>query len=135
VSNKQVTPTKTGAPREVALTYSLVTLLRDHRRRLIEGQHIGLSSGLVFPSRVGSHRFPNSLEKVFKKAATATEIAFRVTPQVLRRTFNTLMVQAGVDRIVLRSQMGHCSEEMTERYAGVGIESKREAVARLHQSS
>ena len=52
-------------------------------------------------------------------------------PQVLRRTFNTLMVEAGVDRIVLRSQMGHCSEEMTERYAGVSVEAKLAAVRRL----
>ena len=41
------------------------------------------------------------------------------------------MLQAGVDRIVLRSQMGHCSEEMTERYAGVSVEAKLAAVRRL----
>ena len=54
-----------------------------------------------------------------------------MTPQVLRRTFNTLLVHAGVDRIVLRSQMGHTSEEMTRRYASVDIGAKHDAVTRL----
>jgi len=64
-------------------------------------------------------------------AAEAAGIEVRVTPQVLRRTFNTLMVHAGVDRIVLRSQMGHCSEEMTARYAGVAIADKQAALSRV----
>ena len=41
------------------------------------------------------------------------------------------MIQAGVDRIVLRSQMGHSSEEMTRRYAGVNISAKQHALRRL----
>ena len=54
-----------------------------------------------------------------------------VTVKAPERAFSLrlrLMLAAGVDRIVLRSQMGHCSEEMTERYAGVDPELKREAV-------
>ena len=43
------------------------------------------------------------------------------------------MLHAGVDRVVLRAQMGHCSEEMTERYAGVSADAKREAVARIEK--
>ena len=50
---------------------------------------------------------------------------------MLRRTLNTLLALDGVDRLVLRSQMGHCSEQMTERYAGVRAEAKRDAVSRL----
>jgi integrase len=61
----------------------------------------------------------------------AAKLAVRVPPQVLRRTFNTLMVQAGIDRIVLRSQMGHCSEQMPQRYSGIPIQAKELAVARL----
>ncbi len=53
------------------------------------------------------------------------------SPQVLRRTYNSLMVRAGVDRIILRSQIGHVSEEMTERYMGVSDEDKHEAVAKV----
>ena len=52
---------------------------------------------------------------------------------MLRRTFDTLLISAGVDRIVLRSMIGHTTEEMTERYAGVRHEDKRAAVLRLVQ--
>ena len=83
---------------------------------------------LVFPSRSGTYRTPESLHKPLADAAAKVGIGQRVTSQVLRRTFNTLLLRAGVDRTVLRSQMGHCSEAMTSRYAGVSLDDKREAV-------
>ena len=86
---------------------------------------------LVFPSRAGTYRTPDSLYGPLAAGAARAGIRQHVTPQVLRRTFNTLLLEAGVDRTVLRSQMGHCSEQMTSRYAGVSIEAKREAVGRL----
>jgi integrase len=122
---------KTAEPREVALTKELATALREHRRWLVTEQHPGLETGLVFPSDVATHRTSASLHKALGLAAEAAKIDVRVTPQVLRRTFNTLMVHAGVDRIVLRSQMGHSSEEMTQRYAGVDVSAKAVAVGRL----
>lgn len=88
---------------------------------------------LVFPSRTGTLREPSSLYKPLADAAEKAGIAQHVTSQVLRRTFNTLMLAAGVDRTVLRAQMGHCSEEMTERYAGVSIEAKRAAVELIEE--
>ena len=93
----------------------------------------GFDSGLLFPSLTGGYRGPESLHKPLRKAAAAAGVPIRVGPLVLRRTFNTLMLQSGVDRIVLRSQMGHCSEQMTERYAGVPVAAKRGAVAEFEQ--
>ena len=122
---------KTGAVREVGLTDEMRRLLRAHRAWLIERNHPGVASGLVFPSNVGTPRGPESLHEPLVKAGEAAGVEVRVGPQVLRRTFNTLMVEQNVDRIVLRSQMGHCSEEMTERYAGVAVEAKRAAVEAL----
>ncbi len=98
---------------------------------MVAEQRRGLEDGWVFPSQRGTLRTSSSLHKPLELAAHAAGIDVRVTPQVLRRTFNTLMVHAGVDRIVLRSQMGHCSEEMTERYAGVSVQAKQAAVHRL----
>ena len=89
------------------------------------------SDPVVFPSRVGTLRTSSSLDAPLEKARRRAGVGFKVTAQVLRRTFNTLMLGAGVDRIVLRAQMGHCSEEMTERYSGVPVESKQAAVADL----
>ena len=88
---------------------------------------------LVFPSRAGTFRTPESLHKPLAVAAVEAGLKQRVSPHVLRRTFNTLLLRAGIDRTVLRSQMGHCSEQMTERYAGVSIDAKREAVELLEE--
>jgi integrase len=128
-----VTETKTGDPREVALPSPMAEVLRAHRRTLVARQNRGLAKGMVFPSDSGTYRTSASLHKPLALAAERAGIEVRVTPQVLRRTFNTLMVQAGVDRIVLRSQMGHCSEAMTQRYAGVAVSAKHEALARILQ--
>ena len=48
--------------------------------------------------------------------------------QVLRRTFNTLMVEAAVDRAVLWSMIGHSDERQSRRYAGVSLDAKADAV-------
>ncbi|MSP93235.1 MAG: hypothetical protein EXR79_15805, partial [Myxococcales bacterium] len=124
-------PTKTTDPREVPLPTELRDLLRAHRKYLGGVQHRGLAVGLVFPADHGGHRIPQSLHKVTKLVAEAAGIDVKVGPQVLRRTFNTLLLRAGVDGVILRAMMGHTTPAMTERYAGVPVDQKQEAVARL----
>jgi hypothetical protein len=58
-------------------------------------------------------------------------IDFKIGPQVLRRTFNTLQQDLGTTGVVLRSQTGHSSEAMTQRYTGVAPEKKQAAVERM----
>ena len=111
----------------------LANELDEHRRGLVKAQHPDLSSGLVFPSQRGTPRHIGSLSKVFAAARKRAGIEQRVGAQVLRRSFNTMMVAAGVDRIVLRAQMGHSSEQMTERYAGVSDELKREQIGSVSE--
>ena len=101
------------------------------RRALVEARHPGLKRGLLFPPDRGAYRSPESLHKPLARAAVAAGVPIKVGPLVLRRSFNTLMLLGDVDRIVLRSQMGHCSEEMTQRYAGVPVEAKLAAVVDL----
>jgi len=43
------------------------------------------------------------------------------------------MLRAGVDGVTLRAMMGHTTETMTQRYAGVPVDQKQEAVTRLLQ--
>lgn len=120
--------TKGVDPRVVYAPPELLDALAKHRRHLLATQHPGLRSGLLFPSRKGTHRNSGSLAKPLAKACMQAGIVVRVSAQVLRRTFNTLMVEASVDRAVLWSMIGHSDERLTKRYAGVSLEAKRQAV-------
>ena len=119
---------KTGDPREVAITAPVVEVLRAHRR----SQGRLDPKAIVFPSTFGGHRLPSVLLKILGLAGKLAGLPVRVGPQVLRRSYNTLLVERGVDPIVLRSQMGHTTAQMTERYSGVSVASKRAAVEALH---
>lgn len=128
---KLVATPKTGASRIVVLHPLLAEALREHRKAMMQTQHPGLAENWVFPSIKGGMRLPQSTQKAFRLAMEAAHLDLRVGPQVLRRTMNTLMIRAGVDRIVLRSMMGHCSEEMTQRYAGVDSSDKKAAILKV----
>ncbi len=126
--------TKTGSAREVAIPNVVVEAIQEHRQQMIREQHRGLASGLLFPSNANTPRTNSSLTKPIRRIVEETELDIIPSPQVLRRTYNTLMVRAGVDRVVLRSQIGHVSEAMTERYMGVSDEDKHKAVRDVFQS-
>lgn len=125
--------TKTGYERHAYLPQVVRDAIAAHRLDMIRRQHRGLSSGLVFPSRDGTPRLPGSMRKPMDKIAKKAGIEQRLGPQVLRRTFNTLMVEAGVDRLVLRSQMGHSDEEMTAHYFDGHLEQKQEVIERVFE--
>lgn len=123
--------TKTGDPRDAYLPPIALGVLRAHRRAQIAEQHPGLELGLIFPTDQGAVRAVESLHKPLALASEAIELGWVVGPQVLRRTYNTLLIAAGVDRVVLRAQIGHSDEEMSERYAGVGDEIKRDQIGKV----
>lgn len=133
VSRGEVNETKTGDPRLVVVPGLVTAAIRDHRKRMMAGDHPGLDSGLVFPSDVGSHRVANSLRKPLELLRERLALDVHLSPQVLRRTYNTLLVAAGIDRIVLRAMMGHTTEAMTGRYAGIGYDLKDQAASTLEQ--
>ncbi len=123
--------TKTKVLRTVPLHPELAAVLREHRQSQIARQVPGLDTGLVFLSKFGTIRNPASGTTMWKTIRKAAKIDQRVTPQVLRRSLNTLMVAQGVDRITLRAIMGHTTEAMTQRYAGIGDAAKADALARV----
>jgi integrase len=133
--------TKTHDPRQVALSAPMRVVLLEHRQRMMRAQHAGLDAGLdagphadlVFPGAHGQFRSAPALLKTLRLSAEAAGIPTRVTPQVLRRTVNTLLLEAGVSAVVIRSQMGHASAQMTSRYAGIHREAKLAALDRLHE--
>jgi len=132
VSNRTLTEsTKTHAERVVPMPSALVAVLQEHRQRLVRDQHPGVDSGFVFPANNGKMRLPQSARKVYELVSDALSHDVKVSPQVLRRTVNSLLVKAGVDRIILRAMMGHTSEAMTLRYSGVNLKDKQDAIRRL----
>ena len=126
--------TKTGWERHVYLPEVVVEAITEHRKAMMRDQHRGLHSGLVFPSDVGTPRTSASLTKVFKKVREKAGIEQHVSPRVLRRTFNTLMAEAGVNELVLRSQMGHSEQDMTLYYFEGHLEAKEAAWADTFQA-
>lgn len=128
--------TKIDDPRRVPLLDEGVALLRSVRalQAADAGGAVPAQTQIVFPpsrrSRTG-FRNGQTLQKPLDKAVKALGLDVHVTPQVLRRTFNTLAVAANVSPIVLRAMMGHTTEAMTGRYAGVGDDLKRAAVEQL----
>jgi integrase len=127
----ELVATKTGDPRESYLPELALGILRAHRREQLANQHPGLARGLIFPSDTGGLRYVSSLHKPLAAASEEIKLGWTVGPQVLRRSYNTLLIAAGVDRIVLRAQIGHCDEEMSERYAGIGEEIKHEQIGKV----
>ena len=125
--------TKTGAVREVYLPDLLVQALRVHQEGQLRAQAVGIETGRIFPGRGGALRDAGALRKPFAAASKRAGLDVEVTAQVLRRTYNTLGVAAGVDRLVLRSQMGHTREEMTAHYYSGDAAAKAEASSKILQ--
>jgi integrase len=108
--------TKTGTVREVYLPELAVQALRVHQGEQLRAQAPGIETGRIFPGRGGALRDAKALAVPFEQASRHAGLDIKVTPQVLRRTYNTLGVAARVDRLVLRRQMGHTREDMTDHY-------------------
>jgi integrase len=122
---------KKRAPREYPLVPELADILREHRREMVETQAPGVESGYCFPSKWGTLRGPAGMYKAKNQALKAIGVTERFTIHGLRRTFNDLARRAGIDAVVTRSLTGHVTEKMREHYSTVGLDEKREAIARV----
>ena len=77
------------------------------------------------------------ISSVFKRAADelfnegVTDRRHRVVFHTLRHTFGSWLAQKGVPLYTIAELMGHSTLEMTQRYAKLSPDSKREAVALL----
>jgi site-specific recombinase XerD len=109
----------------------LADALKEHRVAMMAACHPGMKNNWVFPTEAGGMRLPQSAGKVFDLAREHSKIDQRITPQVLRRTFNSLLVKGGVDRIIIRSIVGHNDDRMTALYTGVDLADKQAAVVSI----
>jgi len=134
---------KKRAPKEYPIEPALAEVLRQHRHRLAaekakELREQGLRvideralpvDGWMFPSKKGTLRTPNSLDRAWAKCLAHAGIEQRFTVHGLRYTFTDLVRRANVDAVVRRALTGHVTEEMQRRYSTVGLDEKREAIA------
>lgn len=132
-------PKTRSSRRRIAIPHKLREMLVEHRRELEHGSPERFASGLVFPSPhfgskvtgwfFGPTAFRNILERMCNMAGIP-----RITPHELRHTFVTILKELGTDQIMTKALAGHVTDSMTERYAHISDEPKRqvtESVLRL----
>ncbi|WP_168210680.1 tyrosine-type recombinase/integrase [Persicimonas caeni] len=112
---------KTGQILRLPVPDRVFEVLEEHRAYMREKKHPGLRTGLVFPAKIDpdkavndGYMTPASLHKPLNKGCEKAGIP-RVSPHDLRRTFNSLALEAGLSAHLLRTITGH-TEEMTDHY-------------------
>jgi integrase len=124
--------TKNGSRRLVLMHPHLVEVLQAHQQlQLQENNKAKLATGLVFPSEAPTLREANSLDDSFEKLGKILNIDINLGNQVMRRSLNTNLLNAKVEPRVVRSQIGHTTEQMTALYYKAHVEQRLEAVARV----
>lgn len=116
------------APREYPIEPRLAEILRQHRERIGTQPEL-VASGWMFPSKTGTLRTPNSMDRAWAKALVTAGITRRFTVHGLRYTFTDLIRRANVDAVVRRAMTGHVTEEMQRHYSHVDLDEKRAAMA------
>jgi integrase len=111
--------TKTGRSRTAPMVPKVEEALKAQHNRLEREQNLGLTEGIVFPADNGERRFASSLHKPMKRVAERCGIDVKVGPQVLRKTFTTLMGNLGVRREMIKSITGHQTNEMHDHYTEI----------------
>jgi len=73
----------------------------------------------LFEGQSGSTYSTSSINKMFRKAAKAANIAQWATPHTLRHSFATHLLMANVNLRFIQSCLGHESPETTQVYTHV----------------
>ncbi|HIA00863.1 MAG TPA: site-specific integrase, partial [Myxococcales bacterium] len=121
----QITTPKNGRMREVPLSPEAVRVLRGHRH---------MRSELVFcnedGSMVGRKQMRNIVPRVCRRAGLR-----RVQWHVLRHSFASQLVLAGVPLKAVQELLGHRDIKMTMRYAHMAPSALSDAVSKLDDAA
>ncbi len=88
----------------------------------------------LFPSRRGGHLHYTTVEKIVKRAARRAGIKKRVTPHVLRHSFATRSLEAGMDIREIQELLGHANLNTTQVYAHVSRRRLKRDYERIWES-
>jgi integrase len=124
------------APPMVALEPRTLELVRRHRRYLMQRNHPGIATGLLFPSEAGTRPVGNDqLNDVWREAQVEAGIDGPVTVHGIRHSFHDLARQQGVPDAVVKAMAGRAGTDVAARgqdkhlhYSrGVTVEEMRQA--------
>lgn len=91
------------------------------------------NEALFVTERKPYHRMGNrSIEREIDKIEKAAKISKKLTPHVMRHTFATLSMDAGIELADLQQLMGHSEPSTTLVYATVSEERKKQAFKKYH---
>lgn len=119
----QTSAPKNGTPRTVGLTADLVEAIRTHR-----AECPGVGEALVWGTSGGTPARYATVIGAMRRAAKRAGLEVPVSPQVLRRTFNSLALAKGVDRVLLQGMVGHAGDAMSAHYHGLRPETAARTV-------
>ncbi len=103
------------------------------RRYLSEGRaHLRPSHDTLFVNHAGAPLSRQSFWKTLKSLATLAGISKTVSPHVLRHSFATHLLEAGMNLRSLQMLLGHSDLSTTQIYAHVSPEHLKDAHRRYH---
>lgn len=128
--------TKSGPGVHVPLLGEVADAFVWHRDRMRAKSHPQAYGEIVFPARVGDVRTAKyngylsrtALKNALALACKKVDVP-HITPHDMRYTFNTLMMEAQVNAVVVQSITGHKTDRMTKQYTKVHMETQSEALA------
>jgi integrase len=127
---------KKKAPPMIALEPRTLELVRSHRRYLMEENHPGLATGLLFPSERGTRPVGNDqLNDVWRESQIKAGVERPVTIHGIRHTFHDMARQEGVPDAVVKAMAGRAgsmvmrggSDKHLHYSRGVTVEEMRQA--------
>lgn len=110
----RVSDAKGNKDRYTLLSVSLLKILRKYYSEWRPKK-------LLFEGRQGEKYSGQSVGQIVASAAIAANIRIRVTPHMLRHSFATHLLEAGVDLRRIQVLLGHGSSKTTEIYTHVAI--------------